>query len=73
MTDEEFDRLEAEIPALAVEAGRAAHVAALRVGSVLVFRDNALVELFRDGRQVVIKPMPPQSPVTPGTSIRIKP
>ena len=70
MTEAELLRLEAEIPELARAASRAAF-AALEVGSVIVFEDDALVEVFRDGTRVRLKSMPPQQHVPPGTTARL--
>lgn len=52
--------LERSVPARAVKALAAAHRRALAVGSVLVVEDAALVELFGDGRRVVIQALPPR-------------
>ena len=72
MSEAEVTQLEDAFPALAVAASRAAFAEALTVGSVLVIEDSALAEVFRDGRRVVLKPMPPDIDLPVGTTIRAK-
>ncbi len=57
MTEAELLRLEAEIPELARAASRTAFETAIEVSSVIVFADNALVEVFRDGTRVLLESM----------------
>lgn len=70
MSEAEMTKLEDAFPALAVAASRAAFAEALTVGSVLVVEGEALVEVFADGRRVVVQPMPPRRKVRPGTVVR---
>ena len=72
MSEAELTKLEDEFPALAAEATRKAYIQALTVEDVLIFEDSALVEVFRDGRRVVVQPMPPQFDIPVGTVIRAK-
>ena len=72
MTEAEMDALEARIPALAAEAGVRAYRRALETGSVLIARDGALVEVFPDGTETVIRTLSPPVKVTPGTVIHAR-
>jgi len=72
VSETELGRLEDELPALAAEASRQAYQAALEVGSVIVVEDGALVEVFRDGRRVVLREMPPRREAPVGTTIRAR-
>lgn len=70
MSEAEMTKLEDAIPALAAEATRRAYAAALAVGSVLVADGDALVEVFPDGRRVVLKALPPQHDIPVGATFR---
>jgi hypothetical protein len=67
ISEESLDYLEEHIPELADAAVTQAYWQALASGSsVLEARDGALVEVLPDGSQKTIKPLPPQTKVTPG-------
>lgn len=67
MTEAESDALEAQVPALAAEAGARAYLRAQELGSVLIARDGALVEVLPDGTSRVLRPLPERTRMAVGT------
>lgn len=72
LSEEALDYLEAHIPELAEVAFKQAYWAALASGSsVLISENDNLVEVFPDGKRIVIKRLPPSTPVTPGQKMEL--
>jgi hypothetical protein len=71
ISEESLDFLEAHIPELADAAVTQAYWQALASGSsVIEAREGALVEVFPDGTQKMIKALPVRTAVTPGQVVR---
>ena len=65
--------LEEHIPELAEVAFKQAYWSALASGSsVLISENGNLVEVFPDGKQKIIKPLPPSIPVVRGQKLEIQ-
>ena len=72
MTEESMRFLEEHIPILADAAVKQAYWQALATGSsVLVSEEGALVEIFPDGTQKVLKQLKPQTDVTAGQRLEL--
>jgi hypothetical protein len=65
-------RREAQIPALAKAGTAAAHRRALRVGSVVIYKDGELRRIEAGGKSTVIKNIGPQMRVKKGTRLLLK-
>lgn len=73
LSDKELDHLEAQIPALATAATRAAHVEALASGyAVMIYEDSALFEVDASGTRRLIKALLPPVPAKRGTRYVLK-
>ena len=73
MKDIELDNLEKRIPLLARGAMEKAYLDALSSGnSVLEVIDNAIYEVFADGRKNKIKDVPPYVQVDINTKIELR-
>lgn len=71
ISEESLDFLEAHIPEMADAAVTQAYWQALASGSsVIEARGGELVEVFPDGTQKTIKPLPARRRVTPGQVVR---
>lgn len=76
LTEESMLFLEEQIPELAEGAVKKAYWDALNAGfSVVVYADEALVEVFPDGSRKMLKRMPAQFKETPGQRyvLQVKP
>jgi hypothetical protein len=73
LSEEAMRFLEEHIPELADVAFKQAYWAALASGSsVLISEKGNLVEVFPDGRQKIIKRLPPSTSVTRGQRMEIR-
>ena len=73
LSEEAISFLEEHIPELADAAFKQAYWAALASGSsVLMSENNNLVEVFPDGSQKIIKPLPRKTAVIRGQRIEIR-
>jgi hypothetical protein len=71
--DREIDFLETQVPRLAAAAFEIAFVKAISLGhSVMISKNDAVYELFPDGSERFVEPLPPRTPVKPGTKISLK-
>jgi hypothetical protein len=72
LTEESINFLEDNIPILADAAVKQAYWQALAAGSsVLVSKDGALIEMFPDGTQKVVKQLEPQTAATIGQRLQL--
>ena len=73
LSEEAMCFLEEHIPELADIAFKEAYWSALASGSsVLISKNGNLVEVFPDGKQKIIKRLPPSVPVTRGQKLKIQ-
>lgn len=73
LSEEAMCFLEEHIPELATVAFKQAYWAALASGSsVLISENGNLVEVFPNGKQKIIKQLPPSIPVTRGQKLEIQ-
>jgi hypothetical protein len=70
LDDHTIDILEEEIPVLAIKALKQAYLDALASGStVLIVRDDFLIEVHPNGTETIIQKLPPSTEVTVGKII----
>jgi hypothetical protein len=67
------NKIDEQLPKLAKAATGAAYKRALRVGSVVVYRNGELRRVEADGESTVIKKLEPRTWIPKGTKFTIEP
>ena len=68
-----LSQTEQQVPKLAKSATSAAYRRAIRIGSVVVYRNGELQKVEADGKYRVVKKLEPRVRISKGSTFEIKP